>query len=93
MPDSNLENQLQVDSNPRVERPTDPNGEEQYFNWFALFLKYQAQSNAFFEYLIMEYEKWNKIIRKTNHRWGLIPELNDQLVRIGESSAGNGAEK
>jgi hypothetical protein len=34
--------------------------EEQCQEWFLNYLKYQAQSNAFFEYLIMEDENGRK---------------------------------
>ena len=56
MPDCNLENHLKVNLNTGIEWPTYPNGEEKYLDWFSMYLEYQAQDNAFFEYLIMEDE-------------------------------------
>ena len=56
MPDSNLENQLKVNLNGGIEWPTYPSGEEKYLDWFSMYLEYQAQDNAFFEYLIREDE-------------------------------------
>ena len=56
MPDSNLRNQLKVNLNGGIEWPTYPNGEEKYLDWFSMYLEYQAQDNAFFEYLIREDE-------------------------------------
>ena len=56
MPDSNLGNQLKVNLYIGIEWPTYPRGEVKYLDWFSMYLEYQAQDNAFFEYLIREYE-------------------------------------
>ena len=56
MPDSNLGNQLKVNLNTGIEQPTYPNGEEKYLDWFSTYLKYQAQDNAFVEYIMTEVE-------------------------------------
>ena len=56
MPDSNLENRLKVNLNTGIEQPTYPNGEEKYLDQFSTYLKYQAQDNAFVEYIMTEVE-------------------------------------
>ena len=60
MADSNLANQSKTGSNPKVEYPTLSNLEEQNKDWFSIYLKYQVQNNAFFEYLIREDENGRK---------------------------------
>ena len=54
MKNSNSENQLQPGANPKVERSSDQRRKERHDDWFAVFLKYQAERNTFFEYLITE---------------------------------------
>jgi membrane-anchored protein YejM (alkaline phosphatase superfamily) len=56
MPDSNLENQLKVDSNPGVKDADNQERKDRHQDWFSCFLKYQAQSKSFFEYIITEAE-------------------------------------
>ncbi len=56
MPDSNLENQLKVDSNSRVRDADNQDRKDRHQDWFYFFLKYQAQSKSFFEYIITEVE-------------------------------------
>lgn len=60
MVDSNLANQSKTGSNPKVEYPTPSNREEQNRDWFSMYLKYQVQNHAFFEYLIREDENGRK---------------------------------
>jgi hypothetical protein len=54
--DRNHENKLQTGTNPVVEEHKDENWEEEHQDWFSMYLEYQAQDNAFFEYLIREDE-------------------------------------
>jgi hypothetical protein len=56
MPDSNLKNQSGVNSNTRVEWLPYTNGGEKYLGWFSIYLEYQAQNSAFFEYIVKENE-------------------------------------
>jgi hypothetical protein len=56
MPDSNLENQLKVDSNSRVRDADNQDWKDRHQDWFSFLLKYQAQNKSFFEYIITEAE-------------------------------------
>ena len=56
MKNSNSENKLLPGVNPRIEISSDLDRKDRHDDWFGEFLKYQADSNAFFEYLIQEDE-------------------------------------
>ena len=60
MADSNSENKPEPVANSGIEPPNFIGLKEPHQEWFLNYLKYQAQSVAFFEYIIMEDENGRK---------------------------------
>ena len=60
MEDSNSENKPKIGANPGNRRINSIGRREQSSDWFSMYLEYQAQNSAFFEYLIREYENGRK---------------------------------
>jgi len=56
MINNNSVKKLKNGVNLKIEISSDPDWNEHHFDWFTVFLKYQAERNTFFEYLITEDE-------------------------------------
>jgi hypothetical protein len=56
MINNNSEIKLTSGVNLKIEISSDPDWSEHRFDWFTMFLKYQAERNTFFEYFITEDE-------------------------------------